>query len=370
MKRLDRYLLGEMVLPFVGGILLIVVMLLGNTLYSLIQTIVQYSIPLSVVAKLVALNVPTVLTLTLPPSMAVASAWAVNRMARDSEVTPIRMAGVSVRRLFAPIVVVGVLCSLAAFWIGDRIAPQSFHEQKQTENQMLAYAMQASPAIASNKVFTYQNYAFHIREIRKDPGGDPNKLQLAGVTIFISPTDAQGFPTLITAQGAGYRHDVWTLHGVVVHTLDRSGFTKNEAVAPSLTLDLQVPLTGLAQSSIFAPEELTMRQLRQEMTALASTGQAGTDTFYAVSFNYYAKVALPCICLAFALCAPPLALRFARAGAYMGIFLSIVLVWVAWNTLLLTKFLGLSGKLDPLIAAWTPDILLGAVGLYFLWRAE
>lgn len=366
MKRLDRYLLGEMVLPFVGGILLIVVMLVGNTLFPLIQTIVQNNIPLLVVAKLVVFNIPTLLTLTLPPAVAVASAWAVNRLARDSEITAIRMAGVSVRRLFAPIFVVGVLASLAAFWVGDRVAPRAYHEKQKTENQMMLYALQASPAVAANKVFTYQNYEFHIREIRKDPSGAADKLQLNGVTIFINPASSDAFPVLITAQGASYAHDIWTLKDVVIHTLDRSGFTKIESVQPTMTLDLQVPLMGLAQSATETPEELTMSQLGEQMSALSHTGQDYT----AVAVNYYMKLSLPFICLAFALAAPPLALRFARAGAYTGIFLSIVLVWVAWNTLLLTKFLGLSGKLDPQIAAWAPDVLLTVIGLIALWRAE
>lgn len=370
MTRLDRYLLGEMVLPFIGGVMLIVVMLIGNTLFPLIQTIVQYNVPLIVVLKLIVFNVPTVLTLTLPAGMALSAAWAVNRMARDSEVTVIRMAGVSLRRFFLPIFVVGALTTLFSFWVSDRIAPQAFHEQKETENSMLAYTLQASPTVAANKVFTYQNYSFNIREIRKDPSGDPNKLQLIGVTIYETPIDPDGFPILITARTAAYNHDVWTLHDMVFHHLDRSGQETIEAAGKQTILNLHVPLTNLAESDAIAPEEMTLAQLGSTMQALASTGQSGTDTFRAIAFGYYSKYALPFVCFAFALCAPPLAFRFAKTGAYMGIFLSIVMVWVAWNTLLLTKFLGLSGKLSPAFAAWSPDLLFGLIGLYFLWRAE
>ena len=62
---------------------------------------------------------------------------------------------------------------------------------------MLAYALHASPTVAANKVFTYQNYSFYIREIRKDPGGDPDRLQLFGVTLYENPPDPSGFPVLI-----------------------------------------------------------------------------------------------------------------------------------------------------------------------------
>ncbi len=366
MKRMDRYLLGEMILPFVGGILLIVVMLVGNTLFPLIEIIVKNNIPLMVVTKLVVFNIPTLLMLTLPGVTALASAWAVNRMARDSEITAIRMSGVSAARLFTPIFIVGLVASIAAFYLGDRVVHAAQHEFHKTQGEMIAYSLQASPDVAANKVFTYQDYSFFIREIRKDPSGNPNKLQLLGVTLYQSPSGVNTFATETLAQTADYNHDIWTLHNVVTRTFDAQGYTKMEIGGKTLILNLQVPLSTLAENAINQPDELTLRELGTEMAALERTHQ--DDTVVAV--NYYMKLSLPFVCLAFALCTPPLALRFARAGAYTGIFLSLVIVWIGWNTLLLTKFLGLSGKLSPLLAAWAPDMLFVVAGLYFLWRVE
>ncbi len=196
MKHMDRYLLGEMVLPFVGGILLIVVMLVGNTLFPLIEQIVRSGIPLMVVAKLIAFNIPILVPLTLPPGVALASAWAVNRLARDSEITAIRMAGVPLRRLFLPIFIVGLLASMASFLVGDRVVPAAEREFQKTQGQMFAYALQASPTVAANKVFTFQDYSFHIGEIRKDPGGNADKLQLFTLTIFENPLKCRGIPAI------------------------------------------------------------------------------------------------------------------------------------------------------------------------------
>ena len=128
----------------------------------------------------------------------------------------------------------------------------------------------------------------------------------------------------------------------------------------SVTLNLRVPLGSLEESATQTPEMLTMHELGTEMRALASTGQRGTDAYNAVAVNYYSKLSLPFICMAFALFAPPLTLRFARQGAYTGIFLSILMVWVAWNTLLLGKFLGLPRQTLPVLAAWAPDALFMA----------
>lgn len=369
MKRLDQYLLGEMLLPFVSGVLLIIVMLVGNTLFPLIEAITKNGIPLMVVAKLVAFNLPTLLVLTLPAGTAVAASWAVNRLARDSEVTAIRMAGVPLRRLFLPIFGLGLAASLTAFLVGDRVVPPANREFQQTQTQMGAYALQALPNIASNKVFTFEDYSFHIRQIQPAPGGDISRLHLDGVTIFKNP-EGSGFPTLITAKSATYDHDVWTFYGVRTYIIDANGSVTYELTGSPATMDLRVPLAGLEQSATLTPEMLTMQELGTEMRALAGTGQRGTDVYNAVAYNYYAKLSLPFICLAFALFAPPLTLRFARQGAYTGLFLSILMVWVAWNTLLLGKFLGDAGKLSAPLAAWAPDALFTTLGVLFLWRME
>ena len=246
MTRMDRYLLGEMLLPFVSGVLLIIVMLVGNTLYPLIENIAKYSIPLMVIAKLVAFNLPVLLVLTLPAATALSAAWAVNRLARDSEVTAIRMAGVPLRRLFLPIFGLGLTASLLAFVVGDRVVPPANREFQQTQSELPAFGLQAQPSIAANKVFTFEDYTFHIRGIHKDPGGDVNKLNLVGVTIFKNPETGDGFPTLITAKSATYDRDVWTFYGVMTHIFDATGSETYELSGSPATLSLRVPLAGLA----------------------------------------------------------------------------------------------------------------------------
>ncbi len=366
MKRLDRYLLGEMVLPFVGGILLIVVMLVGNTLFPLIEDIVKTGIPPLVVARLIVFNLPILIPLTLPPGVALSSAWAINRLARDSEITAIRMAGISLKRLFLPIILVGALASAASFLVGDRVVPPAWREFQKTQGQLFAYALQASPTVAENKVFTFQDYAFHIREIRKDPSGRADKLQLFGLVIFQNPIGPNGLATVITAQSADYNHDVWTLYGAHVVTFGRDDFVSAEMVTRTLKLPLSVPLESLSTAGVTTPDQFSMAELGNQRAALERTGQDTT----AAAYNYYRKLGLPLLCFGFALCAPPLALRFARAGAYTGIFLSIVMVFVAWNTLLLTQILGYAGKMPPLLAAWSPALLFTCLGVYFLWEME
>lgn len=370
MRLLDRYILAEMVLPFLTGVFAVIMMLVGNTLFALVDLILKNNIPILMVSRLVVFNIPTLVVLTLPVGVALAAALAVNRIARDSEATAIRMAGVPLVRIFAPIFAVGLAASVFSFWLGERVVPAANREFAKTQNAMFGYAFSSAPILVADKVFTFQNYTFFVRQASRGVKGNPNALFVRGVMIYENPTDPTGYPMLITADTAVYDHDIWTLRNAAIQKLADNGLVDWDIASKRATLNLQAPLPVLPgdQSTDMAgmPDAYSMSQLAKQIQLLSKTGQDATTLQVAYQF----KMALPFLCLAFALCAPPLALRFSRAGSFIGIFLSIVMVFVAWNTLLLTKALGLSGHLSPFLAAWAPDLLFAALGLFFLWKME
>ena len=87
MRLSDRYIFGELLLPFFIGTFSVMMMLIGNTLFALLERIMRDHLPIGYVARLLVLNIPTVLVYTLPVSIALAASLATNRMARDNEIT-------------------------------------------------------------------------------------------------------------------------------------------------------------------------------------------------------------------------------------------------------------------------------------------
>jgi lipopolysaccharide export LptBFGC system permease protein LptF len=114
------------------------------------------------------------------------------------------------------------------------------------------------------------------------------------------------------------------------------------------------------------PDTQTMAQLRD---AIEIKQKAGIST-RADEVAYYFKTSLPFLCLTFALCAPPLSMSLSKSGAFAGVFLSILMIFVAWNTMILAKALGINGYIPPIAAAWATDIIFAALGLVLLRRIE
>src|SRR5258707_6418337 len=105
MKRLDRYLVREMVVPFLIGQCAVVMMLTGTVLYNNAETFLNFGIPALGVAKIALYFMPYLIILTMPVAMAVSASLTLSRLSRDNEVTALRAARISLKRTFLPIFV-------------------------------------------------------------------------------------------------------------------------------------------------------------------------------------------------------------------------------------------------------------------------
>jgi lipopolysaccharide export LptBFGC system permease protein LptF len=113
--------------------------------------------------------------------------------------------------------------------------------------------------------------------------------------------------------------------------------------------------------------EQTATQLRDAITA---GRKAGRDmTVQQIAYN--CKYSLPTACAVLALVGPLFAVWLSRNGAFIGVLLSIVLVFLYYNVYVVsTQILGQNGYLNPWLAAWLPNILFVGLGIFALRRLE
>lgn len=363
MRLSDRYVFGELLLPFMIGTLAVLMMLVGNTLFALLETMLRQKWPASAVARVLVLNIPVVLVYTLPVATALAASLATNRMARDNEITVLRGSGTALARAFAPILLFGALVSVGTFLLSERVVPWAWREQQNV--QSFLDNLPKSP-IEAGFTIRVENYTITFNSAQKisDTKRRLNKVQL--VEAAQQPGE---YPILTLAETADYESGVWTLKNATVHRFNADGTLLLNAQVRDVTLNQRIDF-----SQAYTP--LQGDQLRQvsfaELSRRAGEARRLGQTANALTYEVerWFKLSLPAMCFVFALCAPPLALRFSRAGSFTGVLLSIIVVFVAWNTLLLMKYVGLGGLVPPLMAAWTTNALFTLLGLWLLRAQE
>src|SRR5262247_4638238 len=110
---LDRYIARELVSPFLFGGALFTFFLVIDRIYHLTDLVVTKGVPFHLVAQLLVFMLPSFLAHTLPMALLVAVLLAGGRLASDLEVVAFKAAGVSVLRLFRPVLLASFVVALA-----------------------------------------------------------------------------------------------------------------------------------------------------------------------------------------------------------------------------------------------------------------
>ena len=109
LRLMDRYVLREVVGPLGLGFLLYTFILLIRFLFQSAEMIIRQGLPVVTVGKLLVFTLPNILVLTIPMSLLFAVLVAIGRLASDSELVAMRASGISLLRLYRPILLLAGL---------------------------------------------------------------------------------------------------------------------------------------------------------------------------------------------------------------------------------------------------------------------
>jgi lipopolysaccharide export system permease protein len=355
MRRLDGYLARELSVPFLINLIPVVALLLLLKLSGAIGEITQRHLPPMEVVKLVLYDLPSTLAQAFPLIAALSASLAMNRMTRDNEITVLRGAGVPVWRVLLPLVVFGVLVSVAALFLVDRVVPQAWEARQKSpvfsSGQVSGGTQGGKTLRVGDKVVSFQS----SREL----GAEVRRLERIVITEPL-PSDQR---RIVLAEWAEYSAGTWTLHngtqllyGKDRHLVTRGAFT---------TLPLRMPLDFRTVYNFLGEDDL-MRQPFAVLTRQAAEAgrlqQWGQARDFEISrwFN----VALPIMALPLTVLGAALAIKFSKAGAFTGVLFSVGITFVGWNTFLLMKGIANGGIVPPVVAAWATHILFLAGGAW------
>src|SRR5690242_17612277 len=96
---LDRYVAGEVLAPFLLGVVLLTFALVTGRLLKLSEMVVNHGVTLSDVASLIGLIMPAFLELTFPMAVLLGVLMGFGRMSSDRELIAARACGISLYRL-------------------------------------------------------------------------------------------------------------------------------------------------------------------------------------------------------------------------------------------------------------------------------
>lgn len=356
MKTLDRYVLKELLVPFFIGTLAVVLMFQANQLIAQFKAFSLQSVPVTALLQSLLYRTPSYLVMTLPVGMALASSLAISRLARESELTAIRGAGTRLLRIVAPVAFFGLMVALGNFYLVEKIVPVAQKEARKVEQQVAL--LSAGPEFQSNVIVRLRNFTASIGTVSR---GADNSIQLSNVLLVERPR--VGEVILYAADDGEYRAGNWSLPNARIWAI------KGERLQQFKVQDFRInePITVEQLFIDPAPEEQTAEQL---LAAIKEGERFGRNTA-SLQVAYHVRFSVPAACLVFAIVGPVFAIAFSRSGGFVGVLLSIVLVFVYYNVYVIaTEIVGKNGWLSPVMSAWLPNVLFSLLALWGIRRLE
>ena len=121
LRLLDKYVLKELLYPFVFGVASFSsIFIASSLLFKIVQYMTTYGASTSSVAKLFLYSMPEIINYTFPMSVLLATLMAFGKLSSNSEIVAMKSGGVSYYRIVAPVVAVGFIISMFSAGSGNQ----------------------------------------------------------------------------------------------------------------------------------------------------------------------------------------------------------------------------------------------------------
>lgn len=418
-----RYMSREFLLSFLVAFLFFFFIFFINQMLLLAEDILTRQVPFFAVVRLIVYSLPSIVALSFPFGALVGALMTIGRLASDNEIIAFRASGIPNRRLFLPMLVMGVLFSLVSFVMNDYFLPLGTinfgklyrelifsnpelelesYTVKNYENTIIVTG-EVNERVINDLVILDETESGEKRVIAAgeavlaEAGGDAGVVTLELGDVFTQTVDPPStgeyeYATAaemlynillrditISIRNPGPREmssvDVWA----VISERRRNLRTRREDQA-RIVRGLRHELAGIYFAGI---EEVswgqgTVARLANELESQIEhvSGEAArviTDrTLQNYEIEFYKKFSIPAACLVFVIFAFPTGLLTKRAGRAVGFGIGLLISTAYWSMLIAGQTVGANNpEFSPFVAMWFPNavvLLLG--GVAFLWRSQ
>jgi lipopolysaccharide export system permease protein len=356
---LDRYVLGSWIRIFLlTAVGFPLVQLLLNAT-DRVGRLLERNLTAGTIALSYLYQLPESMSQMIPAATLFATVFTLGPLSRNSEITAAKAGGISFHRLLFPLAIAASFAAGASFLIGEistRASARALELQK--ERQV------SSITVRYNFVYRAdQGWFYAVRLL------DTQMRRMENV-VFERPGTGDDNPTISLVADSVVFHDSlpgnWRLQSGSTHYLGDSSrvlstFQFRRARLKSLT---QGPRELLLEAK--DPSEMDYQELGRYIETMRRSG----NDVRKLTVERAIKVAVPVACFIIALFGGPLAMTAPRAGAAVGVAISLGTTVSYLMLINLTRAIGASGLMDPTLAAWVPNILFALIALVLLWKVR
>ncbi|GMV98984.1 MAG: hypothetical protein AMXMBFR84_01240 [Candidatus Hydrogenedentota bacterium] len=364
---LHRYVVWEVMTPAV--LAMVVLSLIGpiNEMRERTRELPLEFLELWDVVRLIAYFLPTIVSYVIPITYMLGILMAFGRLAQNNEITAMKAAGIPLKQVVMPVIALGAVLSAFCFLLQDRVQPAAFARVNALIFQELPKRITLE-VLPPGVMHEFGNWRIYYRdrdvatktllnvEIMDQVTAGERKIYLAESAQF-SDGDTSTALLLRNGQYIHLRSSTRPIRGM---------FETTEIMMPKKGLPTETGRKRTLQLGELFTEEQAIAQ-RYEAQPSQSLGKR----VLSLRVEIADRISLSLACLMVSLVAAPLAVRGSRAGRAHGFALGFGILLVYYTLKLgLEPRAGVPGLTETVLRAMTPNLVLGAAGVWALWRVD
>ncbi|MFC1590686.1 LPS export ABC transporter permease LptG [Candidatus Omnitrophota bacterium] len=359
MKILDRYIAKSFLSALLWCVFTFTVIAVIADIFSFIDRIVKYNIPIDSIAAFYVFYLPSVLIQVIPISVLLSTIFLLSDLNKHNEIIAMRAAGISLWKVITPLLLIGLILSGMIFILNDRIVPtcsriaqiirkdeleqfKAHIESRKTLNNVAVYG-------SGNKIIFARSY-------------DTKEKTLKDVIIHSHDRDLN-LIAKTTAKEGRWNGRGWVFSDVITYTVDNSGRILGEPeFKESRLMDIEEKPSDFAKRE-WRPEFMSYRELSDYISNFRG---AGIKALKSLEVDLHYKVSFAFISLIIILISSPFALITTRGGVIVGVGMGIAIGLIYYGAIAISVAFGKAGFLPPIVSAWLANIAFGLFGVYLI----
>lgn len=370
MNLLHRHILWSVLATCLAAVgLFAAVLILGNVLKDMMGYLLAGQIEPLTFLYLMALLVPYVAAYALPMGMLAGVLLVLGRMSAQQEITAMRASGLSLFYVARPIIILGVLATMAALLINFEFMPRARTAYK----AILADAVQTNPLsfivpktfvrdFPGVVVYVEEKEGAELRDIWFWRLDDQNRVQESGR----ARSGEVGFDEETSALEVTLRD----VSAEARNDRDPEDFSRvrGTSTVGEVPLVFEVDTLFNQRKTRVRYKSMTFQQLVSERARHAEAGDRQEEMKASLAISEKASTAVAV--LAFAIIAVPLGIRVSRTETSANLGVALILVMSYYFLTIVVSWLEKQPSLRPDLLMWLPALLFAGLGIWLFRRVE
>jgi lipopolysaccharide export system permease protein len=320
-----------------------------------IDNFIEAKAPAGIMLAYFVYKTPLIFIQMLPPATLISVIILFSLLKKRNELTAMKACGLNLFKVVQPIIVTGIVISISLFLFSEIVVPYStskFNEiweievEKRDPTQF--YSMNQIWYKGSGTIYWMRRFDYQ-KGIMERP------------TFYFFDESFQLIERIDGQRGI-WDEGKWKIEEGIIQRASDEGVYR-----PTKFTDLYLALEETPETFIRRerdPEEMSYWQLEHYAKRVLMEGY--DNTRYLVDMNF--KIAFPFIILIMVLMGTPISLKVEKGGVAFAIFIGMGICFLYLVTLGITRSLGLSGILPPILSAWLGNLIFLFLSIYLMMK--